>query len=672
MLSLFTIPKPFHGRIDVIQRNAIRSWTLLRPACEIILFGDEEGTGEAAAEFGVRHEPEVACNEYGTPLLNDLFARSEDLATYGLLFYVNADIILIDDFMRAVERVASTKRRFLMVGRRWNVDLKEPWDFSAPDWEAKLSVHTGEHGELFTEWGIDYFVFPRGLFGTIPPLAIGRAYYDNWLICEARRRFAAVVDATPVVTAVHQNHNYDHFGDDTEVVMRGLEAQRNGELAADCLFNLKDVTHVLQPDGLQFAWWSIKAELTRRLLAVFNQFLNLSRPIRSSLGLTVSSWKGRGSHYGRRQSRAPVLGFREALGGSIKGTALVCYITEPFYIKDVGTVVSHQNQWEAVEIARILNELGFIVDVVDYRDEEFQPARRYDLLFGIGFNFERYASMLHTPVLKIYYATEAHWSFHNRAEHERLTWLERRRGVKLQPRRTGRMDRSAELADVILCLGNEFTRSTYLPYNPNVLSIDISSFDFLGWPDGKDFELAKRCFLWFGGWGMVHKGLDLVLEVFKELTHLELYIGGNVGRDSEFVKVYRRELFESSNIKLLDWLDIRSQVFEDITRRCGYVLYPSCSEGEAGSVITCMHRGLVPIMTRETGVDTNDFGVILDDAQIETVRDAVLHAAERSAMDLERCSKKAFDEAKRRYTREAFSRNLRTILRGFVDKHLIK
>ena len=55
MLTIFTIPKCFRGHISVIQRNAIRSWRMLRPECEIILFGDEEGMKEVAEEFGVRH-----------------------------------------------------------------------------------------------------------------------------------------------------------------------------------------------------------------------------------------------------------------------------------------------------------------------------------------------------------------------------------------------------------------------------------------------------------------------------------------------------------------------------------------------------------------------------------------------------------------------------------------
>jgi len=85
MLTLFAIPWPFRGHMEVIQRNAIKSWTLLQPRPEIVLFGDDQGTGEIAKELGVRHVPDIGQNEYRTPLLDDLFQKAQNLATHNLL-----------------------------------------------------------------------------------------------------------------------------------------------------------------------------------------------------------------------------------------------------------------------------------------------------------------------------------------------------------------------------------------------------------------------------------------------------------------------------------------------------------------------------------------------------------------------------------------------------------
>ena len=87
------------------QRNAILSWTRLTPRPDIFLFGDEEGAAEIARELGLRHFPEVARNEFGTPLIDDLFSKAEKNASTPLVGYVNSDIILTDDFSAALERV---------------------------------------------------------------------------------------------------------------------------------------------------------------------------------------------------------------------------------------------------------------------------------------------------------------------------------------------------------------------------------------------------------------------------------------------------------------------------------------------------------------------------------------------------------------------------------------
>jgi len=35
VISIFAMPKPFHGHIEIIQRNAIQSWTRLDPASKL-------------------------------------------------------------------------------------------------------------------------------------------------------------------------------------------------------------------------------------------------------------------------------------------------------------------------------------------------------------------------------------------------------------------------------------------------------------------------------------------------------------------------------------------------------------------------------------------------------------------------------------------------------------
>src|SRR5687768_18475812 len=123
MLTIFAVPKPFEGHTGRIQRNAIRSWSLLHPRPDIVLFGDEDGIAETAATLDVRHEPVVSRNEFGTPLLSDLFARARQSSPQRLLCYVNADIILMRDFTASVTNAAHHRRNFLLIGQRWDIGI---------------------------------------------------------------------------------------------------------------------------------------------------------------------------------------------------------------------------------------------------------------------------------------------------------------------------------------------------------------------------------------------------------------------------------------------------------------------------------------------------------------------------------------------------------------------
>ena len=100
LITLFSAPKPFTDpHIALIQRNALHSWTLL-PDVEIILLGDEEGLSQAAKEFGVKHIPNVKCNDNGTPLISSMFEMARQNSHSELLCIINADMILMSDLSK--------------------------------------------------------------------------------------------------------------------------------------------------------------------------------------------------------------------------------------------------------------------------------------------------------------------------------------------------------------------------------------------------------------------------------------------------------------------------------------------------------------------------------------------------------------------------------------------
>ena len=251
MLTIFSTPKPFRGHSGIIQRNALRSWKLLHPDVEVILLGDEEGAAEVCTGLGVRHEPHVERSEQGTKYLNYLFARAQEIGRHDVLCYSNCDIVLMSDFWKAFEKVSAWRKAFLMVGQRWDLDISESWNFASTNWEAVLGALARARGFQRPTDTIDYFVFSRGLYQDMPPLVVGRIWWDHWLIWAARAQGVAVVDSSPAVVAVHQNHDHSYHPQGTEGVYRGPEAKRNYALAGNGrhLCTIEDATHQITPVG---------------------------------------------------------------------------------------------------------------------------------------------------------------------------------------------------------------------------------------------------------------------------------------------------------------------------------------------------------------------------------------------------------------------------------------
>jgi hypothetical protein len=230
MITFFSSAKPFRDRTAIQQRNALNSWLRLGPEVEVMLFGTDEGVAEICAEYQLVGVPDVACTEFGTPLLSDMFARAQKYSKSSLLCYINTDIILLEDFSVAVEMVAKRQAPFVMTGRRIDVDFWRELNFKT-NWGAEVRAAAAERGVPGATVCLDYFLFRRGAIPAMPCFAVGRPAWDNWLIMDVRRRGVDLIDASGMVEPIHQNHDYSHVPLAKGINWEGPEADRNRNLA---------------------------------------------------------------------------------------------------------------------------------------------------------------------------------------------------------------------------------------------------------------------------------------------------------------------------------------------------------------------------------------------------------------------------------------------------------
>lgn len=357
-----------------------------------------------------------------------------------------------------------------------------------------------------------------------------------------------------------------------------------------------------------------------------------------------------------------IVRFNPINNGASKGCVVISYIIWPF---EQGITAErmrgHTNAGEALAMAEIFRELGFRVEVCDWSDKTYTPPKDAKVVIDIHSNLGRWS--LPDQCVKVLHATGAHYSFQNMAELTRLEAVKKRRGVGLLPRRTASPARGAEAADHIVVLGNKFTEETFRFSGKPITRIPISSAYKFPFPETRDYEKARKKFLWVGSYGMVHKGLDLVLEAFTGMPELELTVCGRPEKEEDFFRLYEKELRHTPNIHFKGWVDMASNEFAKIALSHASVVYPSCSEGGGGSVIHCMHAGMVPICTREASVDLNDFGILLERGDVMAVKDAVRNVSTMSVSELDNRSRMAWKYARETHTMHRFVDNYRKFAR---------
>jgi hypothetical protein len=252
LITFFSAPKALADeRISIIQMNAFRSWAEL-PKVEVILMGDEVGVSEAASQVGARHIANVRRNSRGTPLISSMIELAREHSTSPLLCIINADMIIMPDMVEASRQVRELAPKFVMLSRRWDLEVNGPLHLQ-PGWEAELRARVRREGKLHRPAGSDFFVFPREIYEDVPEFAVGRAGWDNWMIFSARRSRWPVVDCSPSVMAVHQNHDYRHLpGGAPHYAMP--ESDENIRLAggtASIRYTILDSTHVFSDGRLR-------------------------------------------------------------------------------------------------------------------------------------------------------------------------------------------------------------------------------------------------------------------------------------------------------------------------------------------------------------------------------------------------------------------------------------
>ena len=342
--------------------------------------------------------------------------------------------------------------------------------------------------------------------------------------------------------------------------------------------------------------------------------------------------------------------------------ALIQYIVQPFMENNRGEN-SHQNQWQVKVLADEIGKLNYNVDVRAIDDHASRLKNNYDLVLDIhpGFN-DTYKGNMNPGCIRIAYLTGMNPSVANQNEQNRLDALALRKGIILPPeRQTQPVSRDVEEFDAFFYIGNAYNIESYSEFVlPPVYFIKNNGYEFPSL--GSYGKKAPHKFLFFASSGQVHKGLDLLLDIFsKQGFPFDLYVCSGFCAEREFCEAYEKELFHTSNIHAVGFVDIMGKDFLEIVEKCSFVLLPSCSEGIAGSILTAMSAGVIPIVSKECGFEDDEV-IHLQDCEPETIEEAVRFYSMKDISWIQVESERVRKIVQERYSRECFVQSVREAL----------
>lgn len=349
-----------------------------------------------------------------------------------------------------------------------------------------------------------------------------------------------------------------------------------------------------------------------------------------------------------------------------KKRCLLVYIVGPFIQKSFPE--RHQNLWQAKEMARIIGTRGYIVDAIDYMNGDAKLKFNYDMVVGlIPRGIDIYTKHMNPGCLRIAYLTSMNLAITTGNEKIRLDELKQRRGVELSPRRGSPIVIGKEIEDFDAAwhIGNKYNFHSYDCFKmPPSFRIVNSGYTF-EWAE-EDIEKDPKSFVFFASSGQVHKGLDLLLELFSlRLKDCTLYVCSGYEQEEDFNQEYHKELYETSNIISMGFVDIESEIFREISHKCAFTILPSCAESCAGSVLTAMSAGMIPIVSKECGFEDDEV-INLPDCKMDTIFDYIIEYSQKDQNWLKRAAKHSMEIVQRRYSKSCFSHSVEVALDGVL------
>lgn len=357
-----------------------------------------------------------------------------------------------------------------------------------------------------------------------------------------------------------------------------------------------------------------------------------------------------------------VLNINKDLNNPNQKKVLLIYITKIFKT-DFNSEIRHPNLLHSIQMLAVLIKKGYAIDVFHTKGVNSLKYMQkcYDYIIGFGPVYEK-AIVSGIKGLPILFLTENDPRSVKGKYFDRIEYYKQRRNDGLYKKSKSRESFYSEKQLTLskLCIGMSSSynllkiRELCHIYQINANGLQNKNHVF---NPGNSVANRNR-FVWFGSNGCIHKGLDILVDVFASLPEYELSI---YGLPQDELPIIKKQM--TANIKYFGSVDVYSQRFIDevVNRNC-FAILPSCSEGMNTGIATCMRHGLIPIVSKETGFEPKECIIELEDYHVDYLREKLLSLKKLKDDELIILSKQSYEYGNQNFSLESFTGRFREIM----------
>ena len=354
----------------------------------------------------------------------------------------------------------------------------------------------------------------------------------------------------------------------------------------------------------------------------------------------------------------------------VQPRVLLCYLPSISKLNLDIDKLFHPNVYHSNQMIYILSKLGFTIDLCYCNDLSVIDklrGRKYDWVIGFGEVFKQILKIQNIEK-SILFITENNPIIVEKKYNERLEYFKKRGNlVKIQNYRNTFYDiEQYKIANWAICMNSTYNSKSMVSYFKKLYHINVNGF-FNEHFILKENTDTERCnsFVWFGSTGVIHKGLDILVEAFAKLPSKRLNIYGISKQEIAMIKpCIGRNTFLHEKINVMD-----NTFISEVVEKNAFIVSLSCSEGMQSGVATCMLHGLIPIVTKETGYESQNFIFEFSDYHLDSVVNTILHTSSLSIAEINRLSRLVYDYAHKNFSLISFSNRFECIIKDLMKNN---